>query len=140
MSTEQNKSIVRQFVDASLDTDQTHLKTLLAPEFVLHQNDGAANREEYLQHLRYFTMAFSDTAFTVEEQITEGDTVVTRGIYSATHSGDFQGFSPSGKRFAISAVLFDRVVGGKIVEHRSLFDMLSMMQQLGLVPPPQPAR
>jgi steroid delta-isomerase-like uncharacterized protein len=135
MSTEQNKAIMRQFVN---DTDLDSLKTLLAPDFVLYQADGPHNQEEFLQHLNYFYTAFSDTVFTVEEQIAEGDQVVTRGTWSGTHSGDFQGLPPSGKQIAISAVLFDRIVGSKIVDHRSQFDMLTMMQQLGLVPPPQP--
>lgn len=140
MSLEQNKTLIRRFVDFSSDKDQTNVKTLLAPDFVLQQADGPHNQEEFLQHLIYFLTAFSDTHFTVEEQIAEGDQVVTRGTWSGTHSGDFQGVPPTGKRIAISAVLFDRIEDSKIVEHRSQFDMLSMMQQLGLVPPPQGVR
>lgn len=140
MTTEQNKTLVRRFADASLETDQTPVKALLAPDFVLHLGDGPHNQEALLQHLNYFAMAFSDSYFTVEEQVAEGDTVVTRATWGGTHSGDFQGLPPSGKQIAMSAVLIDRIVDSKIVEHRSLFDMLSMMQQLGLVPPPQSAR
>lgn len=140
MTLEQNKSLMRRFVDVSGDKDQTRVKALLAPDFVIHQADGPHNQEEFLQHLNYFLTAFSDTHFTVEEQIAEGDRVVTRGTWSGIHSGDFQGVPPTGKKIAISAVLFDRIVDGQIVEHRSQFDMLGMMQQLGLVPPPQPAR
>jgi steroid delta-isomerase-like uncharacterized protein len=140
MSTEQNKAIMRRFNEASIVNDRESLETLLAPDFVIHQADGPGNREAYLQHLSYYAAAFSDAIFTVEEQIAEGDRVVTRGTYSATHSGDFQGLPPSSKRFAIDAVLFDRIVDGQIVEHRSQFDTLSMLQQLGVVPPPQPAR
>jgi steroid delta-isomerase-like uncharacterized protein len=140
MSTEQNKAIMRRFNEASIVNDRESLETLLAPDFVIHQADGPGNREAYLQHLSYYAAAFSDATFTVEEQIAEGDRVVTRGTYSATHSGDFQGLPPSGKRFAIDAVLFDRIIDGQIVEHRSQFDTLSMLQQLGVVPPPQPIR
>jgi steroid delta-isomerase-like uncharacterized protein len=136
MSTEQNKTIMRQFVN---DTDLDSLKTLLATDFALHLADGPHNQEEFLQHLSYFYTAFSDKYFKVEEQIAEGDRVVTRGTWGGTHSGNFQGLPPTGKQIAISAVLFDRIEYGKIAEHRSQFDMLAMMQQLGLVPPPQPA-
>lgn len=140
MTLEQNKILMRHFVVASGDKDQTNVKTLLAPDFVLHQADGPHNQEEFLQHLIYFLTAFSDTHFTVEEQVAERDQVVTRGTWSGTHSGDFQGLPPTGKKIAINAVLFDRIEDGKIVEHRSQFDMLGMMQQLGLVPPPQRVR
>ena len=140
MSTEQNKEVIRRFSDASVVNDRQELEELLAPDFVIHQADGPGNREGYLQHLAYYAMAFNDATFAIEEQIAEGDSVVTRGAFSATHSGDFQGLPPSGIRFTIDAVLFDRVVDGRIVEHRSQFDTMAMMQQLGLVPPPQPAQ
>ena len=139
MSTEQNKALIRRFNDASVINDRDSLETLLAEDFVIHQAGGKGNREAYLQHLSFYAAAFSDATFDADEQIAEGDRVVTRGTFSATHSGDFQGLPPSGKRFAIDAVIFDRIVDGKIVEHRSQFDTLSMMQQLGIIPPPQPA-
>jgi steroid delta-isomerase-like uncharacterized protein len=134
MSTEQNKAIVRRFTDASIDSDQTRVKALLAPDFVLRLADGPHNWEEYLQHLNFFQMAFGDSCFTGEEQIAEGEMVVTRATWGGTHSGNFQGPPPTGKQIAMNAMLFDRIQDGKIIEHRSQFDMLSMMQQLGLVP------
>jgi steroid delta-isomerase-like uncharacterized protein len=139
MTNEQNKVIVRRFIDASGACNEAALKELLAADFVAHQPGGPQNREAFVQHLNYFCMAFSDSHFTVQEQVAEGDTVVTETTLHAVHSGDFQGVPPTGKQIAISAILIVRVEEGKIVEHRGLFDQLSMMQQLGLVPPPQPA-
>lgn len=142
MDNEQNKAIMRRFVVASSDDNyRSNLKPLLAPDFVLHQADGTQhNQEVFLQHLNYFLTAFRDSYFDVEEQVAEGEMVVTRGVWGGIHGGDFQGLPPTGKQVAINAVLIDRIVDGKIVEHRSLFDMLSMMQQLGIVPPPQADR
>ncbi len=142
MSLEQNKAIMRRFVVASSDDNyRSNLEPLLAHDFVLHQADGTQNNQEvFLQHLNYFLTAFRDSYFNVEEQVAEGEMVVTRGVWGGIHSGDFQGLPPTGKQVAINAVLIDRIVDGKIVEHRSLFDMLSMMQQLGVVPPPQADR
>ncbi len=139
MSTEQNKAIARRFVEASVASDQTPLKELLAPDFVAHQPGGTQNREAFLQHLNNFLAAFSDSHFTVEDQIAEGDKVVIRATYRAIHSGDFQGLPPSGKQIEIGAILIERLKNGKIVEHRGLFDQLSMMQQLGAVPGPEQA-
>lgn len=136
MSTEQNKAVARRFVEASVASDQVPVKELLAPDFVAHHPGGTQNRQAFLQHLHGFLVAFSGTQFTVEEQVAEGDRVVTRATWRATHSGDFQGLPPIGKQIAISAILIDRIKDGEVVEHRGLFDQLSMMQQLGLVPPP----
>ena len=48
------------------------------------------------------------------------------------------GVPPTGKQITVSATLVERFKDGKLVEHKSLFDTLGMMQQLGLVPLPQP--
>lgn len=140
MTTEQNKAIVRRLVDAPVASDQAALKELLAPDFVAYQTYGTQNREAFLQHLNDFLVAFTDSHFAVEEQVAEGDKVVTRTTWHATHSGDFQGLPPTGKQIAISGITIVRIQDGKIVESRALFDQMSMMQQLGLVPPPQPTR
>lgn len=131
MSIEQNKNIMVRFTATS---DSSELMELLHPNFVYNQPNGTQNREAFLQHMNYFNTAFSDTFFSVEGQIAEDDMVVTHGTWGGTHSGQFQGLPPTGKQIAINAVLIDRLIDGKIIEHRGLFDMLSMMQQLELVP------
>jgi len=136
MTIEQNKAIVGRFLEATVASDQDRLNELLAPDFVAHQPEGPQNRQAFLQHLSTFRMAFSDSRFTIEEQIAEGDKVVTRATWQAIHSGEFQSLPPTGKQIEVSTLLIGRIQDGKIVESRSLFDQLSMMQQLGLIPPP----
>ena len=131
MSSEQNKSVLRRFCEITVRPDPSPVKALLAPDFL---SNCTENPEAFIQHLNYFLAAFSNTYFTVEEQVAEGDVVVTRGTWGGIHSGNFQGVPPTGKKIAVSAVLFDRLEDGKIIEHRSLFDNLGIMQQLGLVP------
>ena len=135
MTTEQNKALARRVLEAIGANDQARLKELLAPDFVAHQPGGPQNGQAFVQHLSSFRLAFSDSEFTVEEQIAEGDRIATRATWQAIHSGDFQGLPPTGKQIAISAIFFGRVRDGKFVESRSLFDQMSLMQQLGLVPP-----
>jgi steroid delta-isomerase-like uncharacterized protein len=140
MTTEQNKALMRRFLEASVASDQAALKELLAPDFVAHLPGGPQNREGFLQHINLFALAFSDAHFAVEDFIAEGDKVMARGIWRGIHSGDFQGLRPTGKQIAIGAIIIERIQDGKTVEHWSLFDQLSMMQQLGLIPPPQASR
>jgi len=83
----------------------------------------------------------SETRFTIEDQIAEGDRVATRVTLRAVHSGgDFQGLPPTGKRIAVSGISIERIKDGKIVERRVDSDWWGMMQQLGLIPTPQLAR
>ncbi len=81
--------------------------------------------------------AFSNNHYTIEDQIAEGDRVATRVTWRATHSGDFQGHPPTGKQIEVSGIAIERRKDGKIVERWLNYDQLGVMQQLGLVPPPQ---
>jgi predicted ester cyclase len=58
----------------------------------------------------------------------------------AIHSGNFQGVAPTGKQIAVGGTIVQRIKEGRIVEHWPFFDWMGMMQQLGMVPPPQPAK
>ncbi len=140
MTSEQIKAFMRRFLEASVTSDQASYKELLAPDFVAHLLEGPQNRELFLQHNNVFNVAFSGRQISVEDLIAEGDKVMARIIWSGIHSGDFQGLPPTGKNIVISAFIVERIKDDKAVEHWSLFDQRSMMQQLGLIPPPQPIR
>lgn len=143
MTAEQNKATVRRFFKAFEANDQAALNEVLAPDLVAysHGAPGPQNREVHLQGIGMWNAAFGDTHFTIDEQIAEGDKVATRVTMRSVHSrGDFQGLSPTGKEIVTGGVTIERIKDGKIVERRVSADWLGMMQQLGLVPPPQPAR
>lgn len=142
MSTEQNKAIVRRFFAAFEADDQAALNEVLAPDLVAysHYTPGSQNRETHVQGIRWWNAAFGDTRFTIDEQIAEGDKVATRVTMRAVHNrSDFQGLPPTGKEVENVGVTIERIKDGKIVERRVSADWLGMMQQLGLIPPPQPA-
>ena len=130
MSTQQNKAPMQQFVNLK-NNDQ--ILQLLHADFMANQPNGTQDREAFLQHMNHFNTAFSDTFFTIEGQVAEGDTVVTYGKWGGTHSGEFRGIAPTGKQIAISAVIIDRFEDCRIIEHRGQFDMFGIMQQLDLV-------
>jgi predicted ester cyclase len=80
--------------------------------------------------------AFPDYQSTVEDQVAEGDKVVTRFSSQGTHQGEFLGIAPTGNRVRVTGIDIDRVEEGKIVEHWSEADLLGMMTQLGVIPEP----
>lgn len=138
MSTEQKKAVVRRFFQGFEASDQAALKAVLASDLVAHHpgSPEPVNRDALLQTISAFGAAFSDQDYMIEEQIAEGDSVVTRTIWQARHSGDFQGQPPTGKQVTVEGIAMDRIQNDKIVEHRVLMDTMGLMQQLGLVPPP----
>ena len=80
--------------------------------------------------------AFPDLQYTVEDQIAEGDKVVTRYTASGTHRGELMGIAPTGSRVEITGISITRVEDGKIEEIWETHDALGMMRQLGVIPSP----
>ena len=78
--------------------------------------------------------AFPDLKITIEEQIAEGDKVVTRWSARGTHQGDLMGIPPTGKQGTVTGITIERITGGKIVESHTNWDTLGLLQQLGVVP------
>ena len=104
-----------------------------------HTPSGLFHGEEgYRQLYDTFSGAFPDLHFVIEEQITEGDTVVTRYTARGTQTGEFAGIPASGKAVEVPGITIFRLGGGKVVESMVLWDTLALMQQIGAVPSPQP--
>ena len=83
-----------------------------------------------------FRAAFPDIHWTIEEQIEEGDKVVTRFEWSATHQAEFFGVPATGKPVKTWGMVIDRLEGGKIQDTRIIMDSLGILIQLGAVPMP----
>ena len=139
MSLEENKALARRSVEeiwgkGNLDT----VDVLYADDFVWHWAPPgvASNREGYKQFVTASFAAFSDVRCPVEDILAEGDKVVVRWIWRATHKGEYMGIAPAGKQVKLTGITISRVVDGKAVEEWGEMDMLGMMQQLGAVPPP----
>lgn len=87
-----------------------------------------------------YRTAFPDVQMTIEDQVAEGDRVVTRYSARGTHEGDFAGMPATGKQVTGTGITIDRIEGGKIVESWNQFDQLGLLQQLGGVPEQAPAQ
>ena len=73
-------------------------------------------------------------AWSVEEQIAEGNKVLTRFLCSGTHRGEFLGIPTTNRVVRVWGMVIDRFEDRKVKSTRMLLDTLSMMQQLGVVP------
>ncbi len=140
MSTEENKAIVRRFVDEVQSKGNIDaIDELCSPEFVNHSAPPGvpSNCEGVKQVTAMFRQAFPDSYFTVEDMVAEGDKVATRKTFHGTHLGEFMGMPPTGQQVSIGLIDIVRIVDGKVVEHWSRGDDLGMMQQLGIIPTPK---
>jgi steroid delta-isomerase-like uncharacterized protein len=97
--------------------------------------------EQVTQFVRSFWEALPDGKISSENEVAAGDTVVTEGTLSGTHTGAFrspQGDTPaSGNRVALRYVSVKQIRDGKVVRERLYFDQLEFLQQIGALPPAQ---
>jgi len=134
-SVEENKALVRRFIEAQDKGDLETLDELLAPNFVDHslfpgQEPG---RKGFMQSAAEEHAIFSHIRYTIEDQAAEGDKVITRLTMRRIHDrGEFLGVAPSGMEIRTSGILIHRVSGGKIVEEwsESTGAMEAMRQRL----------
>lgn len=138
MNPEQNKAMSRKWHEAWSTGDiERAYREYLHPDFrVLFFGHGWVDRETYIAQDRAFMSAFSDIRIKVEEMVAEGETVVCRMTWAATHTGQLQGIQPTGKRFEVMGFGLDRYRDGIVVEHIPLFDQFSQFKQLGLIEDP----
>ncbi len=132
-SLEENKALVRRFNEEVHNRGNLNVADeLLAPNFVSRDalTGEEASREDLKREIAEQAATSSDLHFSIEEQIAEGDKVVTRSIGSGTHDlEEFEGLAPSGARITIENIFIDRVAKGKIVEERVVSDPSPWWQQ-----------
>jgi serine phosphatase RsbU (regulator of sigma subunit)/predicted ester cyclase len=129
---ENNKALVRRFLEAHAKGDLGAMEEMLAPDFLDHNliPGEAPSREGYLESTAEFHAAFSDTHYVIEKQLAEGDEVVTTFAASATHDrGEYMGIAPTGRAFEALLILIHRVVEGKIAEEWSQGSGLAELTQ-----------
>jgi steroid delta-isomerase-like uncharacterized protein len=95
--------------------------------------------EGFRMVISMFRAAFPDLHITLEDVIGEGDKVATRGYFTGTHQGEFNGIPATGKQVKVSYIDLWRVENGKAVENWVQMDMIGLMQQLGVIPAPEAA-
>ena len=135
--TERNKAVVQRFIEeVQNQKDWAVFDELNAPDFVnLSAPPGMpADLAGGKMFLAAFVDAFPDSHVTVDDMIAEGDRVATKKTMTGTHTGEFNGIAPTGKRVEIQYVDILRLRDGQIIEHWLSMDQLSFMQQLGVIP------
>jgi steroid delta-isomerase-like uncharacterized protein len=135
---EQNKIIVCRAIEEVWNRGNYEIvDDLTASDIVVHSStpgEEIHGPERVKQFYATLRASFPDLHFTIEDQVAEGDRVVTRWTARATHTSEYQGIPPTGKQYMMTGIDIDRIANGKIVECWSIEDQLSLLQQLGVVP------
>ena len=130
---EKNKATIARFNSEFIQNGREAVwNETIAPEFVNRSAaEGAQDRDSsFFWFTKVLRPAFPDLIVTLHDQVAEGDTVVTRKSYSATHRGPFLGVPPTGKTVNFSVIDIIRLEDGKYVEHWANPDLFGLLQQL----------
>jgi steroid delta-isomerase-like uncharacterized protein len=141
---EQNKALARRSIEEIWNQGKLAvIDQLVASDATFHDPSVPGGKFTGPQGMKQFVQiyrgAFPDLRLTINDQIAEGEEVVTRWTATGTHSGELMGIAPTNKRATVTGVDIDRYQGGKVVEAWASYDMLGLLQQLGVVPTLAPA-
>jgi len=131
MSLEENKAKVRKVIEAINEQNLDLLDSITAPDYLDHTHQ--LNLGGVKRFMNMIFEAFPDWHETIEDIIAEGDKVWVRAKATGTHTGEYRGLAPTGKKVTGMGVNIYRIVNGKFIEGWAVEDWLDFLQQLGVI-------
>src|SRR5215208_7900641 len=142
MSGEENKDKARRLMEEGFGQGNLEVvEEVLDPNFVCYDPNSEAGEvrgaNTIKEEIEWFRNAVPDLTYTVEDQVAEGEKVVSRYTATGTHQGEFFGVAPTDKPIEMSGIQIDRFdENGKMVEEWPEYDLLGAMKQLGAIAEP----
>jgi predicted ester cyclase len=137
-SAERNKALVRRFYEEIDKGNIGVLDELVAEDYLDHNPPpfpGLASGREGLKQVFTIFQHATPGSHRIEDQIAEGDKVVTRLTSVGKHEGDLPGAPRTGNDLKMTSITIHRLADGKLVEKWSEKDVMGFLQQIGVIPP-----
>jgi steroid delta-isomerase-like uncharacterized protein len=136
-STTENKEIARRFMEECWNKgDSGAMRDLIADQCRYH-DPAFPGVENVQQHITSCRSAFPDLRFTIEDMIGERNEVVVHWTVRGTHKGPFLGMQPTNRQCTVSGTSISRIEGGKVTEHWADWNVMNLMEQLGVTTAPR---
>ncbi|HTZ58589.1 MAG TPA: ester cyclase [Acidobacteriaceae bacterium] len=135
-----NAAAVRRFADEVITQGNINSAGQFVWEDVVEQvpfpgqGPGLEGLKDILRAMR---TAFPDLNFPIQEQVSEGDKVVSRFEWTGTHQGTFLGVPATGRSVRVWGIVIDCFESGRIKHTRIIMDIFGLMIQLGVIAPPR---
>jgi steroid delta-isomerase-like uncharacterized protein len=130
-----NKAIARKVIEMFNQGKLDAVAELFSTNYLYHGPTGDLSGFAGWRTLaQMYRTAFPDAVMSIDDQVAEGDRVVTRCTARGTHAGPLGSVSASGKIVVVPIILIDRIAGGRLVETWEVFDQLGMLQAIGAIP------
>jgi len=131
-----NKRIVKEYIEKVINTGNVEL----IPQFVSSDYVEIYNNKKYpigiegaKEHLTGVRNTYPDLKLSIDLQIEEGELVATCYTMRGTHSGEWMGIKPTGRRIKVTGVNIDRIIDNKIVEHGGAANMFDGLLEIGAI-------
>jgi steroid delta-isomerase-like uncharacterized protein len=134
-----NKAIVRRLYEEVWNRRKLEVvNELISPSHALQGPaifGSSIGPEAYKHQVSNLLEAYPDLRWAIEDIIAEKDKVVACWTYSGTHRGDYMGVPATNKKVSVGGMTIHHIAGGKIMDSHTNWDVLGMMQQLGVALP-----
>jgi predicted ester cyclase len=139
---QQNEAIVRRLIDEAWNRGNLSVvdDCIASDCIAAGPLDNVRGPQGMKNLITKYRSAFPDCRLEVLDMLSSGDLVVTRFRYSGTHLGQFDELKPTGRLASGEGITLDRIKDGRVIESRSQWDALGLMQQLGVVTLPGRAK
>ena len=136
MGIAKNKQVVKDFVGNIINTGEVEtISNYLSTDYTeVHNNvKKRIGIEEAKMNVKGYRVTYPDFKVVINQQIAEGDWVVSCCIVSGTHLGVWMNITPTGKKVEYSGVIVDKIVNGKIVEHGGAVNLFEAYLEIGAI-------
>jgi steroid delta-isomerase-like uncharacterized protein len=138
---EANKRIVYRFIDECWNKgDLSSVNELVAANCRFHDPvfpHLPAGAENVRHHIEGCRRGFPDLKYTIDDTVAEHNEVVLHWTAFGTHNGTFLGIPPTNNKSYVTGTSIFRIEGQKIVEQWSNWNLMSLMEQLGVEATPK---
>jgi len=135
--TEANKAVARRAIEEIWSQGNLAVADeIIAPDYVYHEPamGDIAGPEGLKQAVSAYRTAYPDLNFVIDDIIAQNDLVAMRWTASGTQQGELMGIPPTGLHTTSTGINMTRYRDGKAVEDWATWDILGLMQQLGVIP------
>ena len=138
------REVLDRMTAATMSNDLAALEACYAEDAVAVTPDRGeiTGREAIISYLSQMGQAFPDSAFEYLERYEAGNVAIDEGFVNATNTGQLQmptgESAPTGRQLRLRSCDIARVEGGMVTSHHFYFDQMEFMEQLGLLPEPDP--
>jgi steroid delta-isomerase-like uncharacterized protein len=137
MSEQENLRLARESIDAWSAHDPNRLAKIVDEKFVAESDTLPApvqGAQGLAQFMRVYVTAFPDLRFEIEQQLVDGDFVVTRWVATGTHRGPLMDIPPTQRRAVTHGCTVSQFRNGKGVHDWIYWDSGNLLRQLGVLP------